>query len=146
MEDFNKILDKAKELENKIKESQEKIRKIEVEGISGSNSVKVSLNGDGDIIKNHVSSSGNAFPLGYNHYSKTQFNGNKQLIVNSLNYILGNDKLINIRSKEINLRLLNKSEIKKNRLKWQLFNTIIPIATIIVLIITLKISRKRKFI
>ena len=79
--------------------------------------------------------------LGYNHYSKTQFNGNKQLIVNSLNYILGNDKLINIRSKEINLRLLNKSEIKKNRLKWQLFNTIIPIATIIVLI-TLKISRK----
>ena len=102
--------------------------------------------GDGDIIKNHVSSSGNAFPLGYNHYSKTQFNGNKQLIVNSLNYILGNDKLINIRSKEINLRLLNKSEIKKNRLKWQLFNTIIPIATIIVLIITLKISRKRKFI
>ena len=107
---------------------------------------KMLVFGDGDIIKNHVSSSGNAFPLGYNHYSKTQFNGNKQLIVNSLNYILGNDKLINIRSKEINLRLLNKSEIKKNRLKWQLFNTIIPIATIIVLIITLKISRKRKFI
>ena len=55
MEDFNKILDKAKELENKIKESQEKIRKIEVEGISGSNSVKVSLNGDGDIIKIELS-------------------------------------------------------------------------------------------
>ena len=55
MEDFNKILDKAKELENKIKESQEKIKKIEVEGISGSNSVKVSLNGDGDIIKIELS-------------------------------------------------------------------------------------------
>ena len=55
MEDFNKILDKAKELESKIKESQEKIKKIEVEGISGSNSVKVSLNGDGDIIKIELS-------------------------------------------------------------------------------------------
>ncbi len=51
MEDFNKILDQAKELEGKIKESQEKIKKIEVEGISGSNSVKVTLNGDGDITK-----------------------------------------------------------------------------------------------
>tara|TARA_B100001989_G_scaffold52187_1_gene33978 strand:+ start:389 stop:706 length:318 start_codon:yes stop_codon:yes gene_type:complete len=50
MTDFSKILDKAKELENKMKESQEKIKSIKVEGISGSNSVKVSLNGDGEMI------------------------------------------------------------------------------------------------
>ena len=55
MEDFNKILDKAKELESKIKESQEKIKKIEAEGISGSNSVKVTLNGEGDITKIELS-------------------------------------------------------------------------------------------
>ena len=55
MEDFNKILDKAKELENKIKESQEKIKKIEAEGISGLNSVKVTLNGEGDITKIELS-------------------------------------------------------------------------------------------
>ena len=50
MTDFSKILDKAKELENKMKESQEKIKSIKVEGISGSNSVKVTLNGDGEVI------------------------------------------------------------------------------------------------
>ena len=50
MTDFSKILDKAKELENKMKESQEKIKSIEVEGISGSNSVKVTLNGEGQMI------------------------------------------------------------------------------------------------
>ena len=50
MTDFSKILDKAKELENKMKESQEKIKSIIVEGISGSNSVKVTLNGDGEMI------------------------------------------------------------------------------------------------
>ena len=55
MEDFNKILDKAKELESKIKESQEKIKKIEAEGISGMNSVKVTLNGEGDIKKVELS-------------------------------------------------------------------------------------------
>ena len=50
MTDFSKILDKAKELENKMKESQKKIKSIKVEGISGSNSVKVTLNGDGEMI------------------------------------------------------------------------------------------------
>ena len=50
MTDFSKILDKAKELENKMKESQEKIKSIKVDGISGSNSVKVTLNGEGEMI------------------------------------------------------------------------------------------------
>jgi len=49
MTDFSKILDKAKELEAKMKESQEKIKNIRVEGISGSNSVKVSLDGEGEM-------------------------------------------------------------------------------------------------
>jgi|TARA_B110000240_G_scaffold61774_1_gene70367 DNA-binding YbaB/EbfC family protein len=51
MTDFTKILDKAKELESKMKESQEKIKNIQVEGISGSNSVKVTLNGENEMIK-----------------------------------------------------------------------------------------------
>ena len=55
MTDFTKILDKAKELEKKMKESQEKIKNIMVEGISGSNSVKITLNGDGEMIKIYIS-------------------------------------------------------------------------------------------
>ena len=55
MGDFTKILDKAKELESKMKESQEKIRNIKVEGISGANAVKVTLNGDGEMIKLEIS-------------------------------------------------------------------------------------------
>ena len=56
MTDFSKILDKAKELENKMKESQEKIKNIEVVGISGADSVKITLNGDGEIINIDLSS------------------------------------------------------------------------------------------
>jgi len=56
MNDFSKILSQAKELEAKMKESQEKIKNITVEGISGTNSVKVVLNGDGEITKIDISS------------------------------------------------------------------------------------------
>ena len=56
MTDFNKILDKAKELESKMKESQEKIKNISVTGISGGDSVKITLNGEGEIINLNISS------------------------------------------------------------------------------------------
>ena len=49
MTDFTKILDKAKELEAKMKESQKKIKDMRVEGVSGSNSVKITLDGDGEM-------------------------------------------------------------------------------------------------
>ena len=49
MTDFSKILDKAKELEAKMKESQQKIKEIRVEGVSGSNSVTITLDGEGEM-------------------------------------------------------------------------------------------------
>jgi len=55
MTDFTKILDKAKELESKMKESQERIKNIQVEGISGSNSIKITLNGENEMIKINLS-------------------------------------------------------------------------------------------
>ena len=55
MTDFSKILDKAKELEAKMKESQDNIKKIKVEGVSGSNLVKVILDGEGEMQKIEIS-------------------------------------------------------------------------------------------
>ena len=55
MTDFNKILDKARELEAKMKESKEKIKSIKVEGVSGSNSVKVVLDGEGEMHNIEIS-------------------------------------------------------------------------------------------
>ena len=55
MTDFQKILDKAKELETSMKEKQEKIKKIEAEGISGGNKIKITLNGEGEIKKIEIS-------------------------------------------------------------------------------------------
>ena len=55
MTDLNKILEKAKELEAKMKESQKNIKKIKAEGISGSKSVKVTLDGEGEMLKVELS-------------------------------------------------------------------------------------------
>ena len=55
MTDFTKILDKAKELEAKMRESQENIKKLRVEGVSGANSVKVILDGEGIVQKIEIS-------------------------------------------------------------------------------------------
>ena len=51
MTDLTKILEKAKELESKMKESQEKIKNIQAEGVSGSNDIKITLNGENEMIK-----------------------------------------------------------------------------------------------
>ena len=51
MTDFSKILEKAKEIEKKMKESQENLKKIQVNGVSGGQAVTVLLNGDGEMTK-----------------------------------------------------------------------------------------------
>jgi len=55
MNDFSKILSKAKELESKMKESQKKIKNISATGISGGNAIKITLNGDGELISIDIS-------------------------------------------------------------------------------------------
>ena len=51
MTDFSKVLKQAKDMQNKMKETQESLKKIEVEGISGGNSVKIIMNGEGELKK-----------------------------------------------------------------------------------------------
>ena len=55
MTDFSKIIEQAKNLQSKMKESQEKIKQIQVEGVSGGGAIKIILNGDGEIVKINIS-------------------------------------------------------------------------------------------
>ena len=51
MNDFSDLLSQAKKMQERMKETQERLKKIEVEGVSGGNSVKVVMNGDGELKK-----------------------------------------------------------------------------------------------
>ena len=51
MADFTDLITQAKKMQEKMKETQEALKKIEVEGISGGNSIRVIMNGDGELKK-----------------------------------------------------------------------------------------------
>jgi ABC-2 type transport system permease protein len=100
---------------------------------------------DGDVIRNQrKQSTGEIFPLGYDRYTNQQF-GNKRFVLNCIDYLCDDSGIIEVRAKEIKLRLLDKGKLKTERLKWQMVNMIIPIAIIMIFGLVNKMIRKRKY-
>jgi len=100
---------------------------------------------DGDVCKNQVQkTTQNVYPLGYDRFSGQTF-GNKNFLLNCMNYLLDNSGLISVRSREIRLRLLDKTEIEKSRSAIQMANVSIPILAILIFGIIHFIMRKRKY-
>ena len=93
--------------------------------------------GDGDLIRNQVSSDGKVYPLGYDKFASKQFSApvefaNKKFFLNCVDYLCDDNNLIEVRSKEVLLRLLDKGKIKKDKLFWQSLNMIFPIFMIMI--------------
>jgi ABC-2 type transport system permease protein len=86
---------------------------------------------DGDVIRNQVqSSTGKVFPLGYDRYTQQQF-GNKTFIMNCMNYLLDDSGLIAVRTRDIQIRLLDKTTIAESKTKWQLIAILVPMLIVI---------------
>ena len=102
---------------------------------------------DGDIIRNLFQRNGDkmeALPLGYDRYTKQTF-GNKELILNCVNYLCDMQGLMEARSKEFKLRLLDRPQVLEHRLKWQVINLLIPILLVILFGLGYNFYRKNKF-
>ncbi|MBL6962280.1 MAG: gliding motility-associated ABC transporter substrate-binding protein GldG [Bacteroidetes bacterium] len=100
---------------------------------------------DGDVIANQQSRIRDQyFPLGYDRFSKQTF-GNKNLILNAVDYLLDDSGLMTLRSKQFKLRLLDKSKIKKDKVSWQLINMVLPVVFIILFGLLFAYFRKTKF-
>jgi ABC-2 type transport system permease protein len=102
---------------------------------------------DGDAILNQVQTSdGQTFPLplGYDRYSDQTY-GNRDLLLNTINYLCDDAGLVSLRTREVKLRLLDKEKIKEQQFFIQAVNIIAPVLLIIVLIIIFSVIRKRKF-
>jgi ABC-2 type transport system permease protein len=112
-----------------------------------SKNTKMIVIADGDIIKNQMQlSNGNyiPLPLGYDKYTGQQF-GNKELILNTMNYLTDDSGLISIRSKELKLRLLDRTKVEKERTYWQVLNTIAPVILVLIFGLIQAYFRKRKY-
>ena len=110
---------------------------------SSSDSTSIIIVSDGDLIANEVSSSGNAFPLGYDKFINYTFDGNKKFIINAIQYLNDQNGLIKLRSKNIKLRLLDNDIISNYRMPITIINLILPILIFLFLIFI--INQKNKF-
>ena len=109
---------------------------------------------DGDIIRNQLAQLdyakknnkriGSPLPLGYDQYTNITY-GNKQFIDNAISYLIEGEGLINVRSRELKIRLLDMNKVNSKPIMWQIINVVVPSALMIVLGIILAFLRKKKF-
>ena len=100
---------------------------------------------DGDMIKNQFDvSKGYPLPLGYDQFTRKTF-GNKDFIMNVMNYLCDNSGLISVRARELKLRSLDMTKVAKERLFWQMINTILPVVLILIFAIIKYRIRVRKY-
>ena len=100
---------------------------------------------DGDLIRNQIDiRTRKPLPLGFDQYTQNTY-ANKEFIENAIGYLVEGEGMIDIRSRELKVRLLDAAKIEQERIKWQVINTLVPIALIIALGFVMAWVRKKKY-
>ncbi len=108
-----------------------------------STDTKMIVIADGDVIKNEVVRE-RPQELGFDRWTGKLY-GNKEFLLNAVNYLLDDNGLINIRTKEIDVAFLNQEKIAKEKMSWQLLNIGLPIALLAVFGFAFQYFRKKKY-
>ncbi len=104
---------------------------------------KMIIISDGDIAKNQILK-GKPFDLSLDKWSRERF-GNKDFLLNSIDYLLDDSGLINLRNKSIILSTLDKQKAYTERVFWQFFNILIPLILLIVIGLGFNYCHKKKY-
>ena len=124
---------------------QELVDSQELQYLDQSETTAMIVIADGDIIRNQIDIKRKMpLALGFDQYTGNTY-ANKEFIENCISYLVDGEGLIDIRSRELKIRLLDTTKIGQERTKWQLINTVIPIALIIALGFVMAVVRKRKY-
>jgi ABC-2 type transport system permease protein len=100
---------------------------------------------DGDIAKNDFNRmTGVIYPLGYDKFTNQTF-ANKQFLLNCISYLLDDSGLLQLRSREVKLRLLDVKKIDLQKTKWQIYNVLLPPLIILVFILIQTYLRKKRY-
>ena len=119
------------------------------EPLDVSRQTSVFIAADGDMAANEVRFEGGAFraqPLGYDRYTRQTF-GNREFILNVVNYMTDDSGIMELRSREFRLRLLNREVTgqRSQALKWKLVNTLLPLALLLLAGVLYQWIRKRRY-
>ena len=110
---------------------------------SKSNTTKMVIISDGDVIKNEVIRN-RPLELGFDQLTGKSF-GNKEFLLNAINYLLDDTGLINIRSKDISIAFLDSEKVKENKGTWQFINIALPLIILGLFGFVFNYLRKRKY-
>lgn len=103
-----------------------RILPFELENYENSSpSTKMIVVADGDLIKNEMGRNG-PLELGFDRWTGQTY-GNKEFLLNAVNYLLDDTGLINIRSKELDIAFLDRAKVAEEKTKWQLINIALPL-------------------
>lgn len=110
-----------------------------------SKSTRMIVISDGDIIKNKIRGSSMAVvPIGEDQYTGQVF-GNKNFVLNCIDYLCDDSGLMTLRSRELKLRLLDRQRIADEQLIWQIINTAGPVLVILIMAVILFYRRKIRY-
>lgn len=98
---------------------------------------------DGDVVRNDFMN-GQLLPLGYDKYTRKMY-GNKEFLVNCVNYLCGDEDLIPLRSREVIMRNLDLAKVEREKTAWQIVNVALPIVVIVLFGVLLAVLRKKTF-
>lgn len=98
---------------------------------------------DGDVIKNQMDR-GKPLPLGYDKWTQQNY-GNKEFLLNAVNYLLDDTGLISVRNKEVKIPFLDVERVAKGRTKWQALNILLPLLLLVIFGIVYTYIRRRKY-
>jgi len=99
---------------------------------------------DGDIVKNQLDQDFQPMELGYDKWTNTLY-GNKEFLVNAVNYLLDDNGLINLRTKEVKLALLDKEKVYNDYNYIQIIIVVLPLAVLAVFGFVFTFLRKKKY-
>ena len=105
---------------------------------------KLILIADGDIISNSLDARGQPLELGFDYYTRTSY-GNKEFLLNAINYLLDDTGLINIRSKEITLPFLDMKKTAQSITTWQVLTIGLPLVILFIFGLIYNAIRKRRY-
>ena len=112
-----------------------------------SDETKMIVIADANMIRNEVSRVGTTvtpLPLGHDRYTLQTF-GNTDFLINCINYLVDDNGIMALRSREIKLRLLDKTVIKQKRFMIQLVNIAAPVLLVILAGLLYGIIRRKLY-
>lgn len=100
---------------------------------------------DGDMARNDLQANGEAYPLGFDKKTKKNYAGNKEFLLNCINYLCDDKGLMSLRLREIKMRVLDKKLISEEGTLVKTMNVLIPLLIVIALGLVYHWRRKSMF-